>query len=106
MGSRGRYFHLCLHLFHLFLYFGYQEWNSSQGSLIEEFQECLLPPNHWAAVAVNNIDNHYIVPFVFVELKDLLDLTNDKDTNSTFLNADDRKREWEMFVSKEINKPF
>lgn len=75
-----------------------------------QFQECLLSPNHCAAVAVNYNDHipdtKNLEPFQFVNLHDLLDLNTSEGMVNTCTNTEDHKKEWEIFVSKEIDKPF
>lgn len=75
-----------------------------------QFQEHILSPNHCAVVAVNYEDinrktlNH--IPFQFVTVQDLLKQEISNNDLNNYLNLEDRKKEWEIFISKELYKPF
>ena len=75
-----------------------------------QFQEHILNPNHCAAVAVNYEDiNPKILnptPFQFVNLQDLLKQDISSNELNNYIDSEDRKKEWEIFISKEMYKPF
>lgn len=75
-----------------------------------QFQEHLLSPKHCVAVAVNYSDLvpevQNLLPFEFVNFLDLLSLEVTTNTEKHSEITEMRKKQWDVFIAKEMNKPF
>ena len=74
-----------------------------------QFEEHLLNINHWVSVALNgkntSVDDT-CTQFQIVDINDLLDEEFLDNYNLNVTDSEDMKKEWDSFVSKEIDKPF
>jgi len=80
------------------------------GTLLDkwQFQEHLLQPNHWAVVAVNSIGiDPESIPkeFQIITMNDLFDKEISDNHAENNLNLE-QKKQWEIFVAKELYKHF